>query len=161
MGAVVALCRLRLAHSGADAMLRVLQERLPALSVSLAPPAAMERLWAVLQAGVAVAGTLISDADLSTMHQDWKVQPGGAAHIEGYKLRKAMQMCRRTVSVGMKVMNYFDAALQLSECLIKLNAYRATDTGRQQRRGCPWSAAVCALTADAGTAFHPVILFAG
>lgn len=79
MDAVVALCRLRLAHSGADAMLRVLQEHLPALAASLAPPAAMERLWAVLQAGVAVASTLISDADLSTMHQDCKVQPGLAA----------------------------------------------------------------------------------
>ena len=113
MGAVIALCRLRLAHSGADAMLRVLQEHLPALA--LAPPAAMERLWAVLQAGVAVAGTLISDADLSTMHQDWKVQPGVAAHIEEYRLCDPVQMCSSTASVRIKLRNHFNAAVQLSD----------------------------------------------
>ena len=80
--AVVALCRLRLAHSDADAMLRALQEHLPTLAASAPTPAAMgfrvlgmERLWATLQAGVAVAGTLISDADLRTMHLGWQVQP--------------------------------------------------------------------------------------
>ena len=107
MGALVALCRLRLAHSGADAMLRVLQKHLPSLAASLAPPAAMERLWAVLQAGVAVAGTLISDADLSTMYQDWKVQPGAAAHVEGYGLCHLMQTCRNTARVGMEVKQLF------------------------------------------------------
>ena len=112
MGAVVALCRLRLAHSGADAMLRVLQEHLPALAS--APPAAMERLWAVLQAGVAVAGTLISDVDLSTMHQDWKVQPRVAVLIEKYQLCNPVHMCRMTTSIDIKIRNHFAAAVQLS-----------------------------------------------
>ncbi|KAK9840650.1 hypothetical protein WJX81_006942 [Elliptochloris bilobata] len=76
--AVAALCRLRLAHSGADAALRALQERLPALVACSPPPTVMNRLWATLQAGVAVAGTLISDADLCTLHQDWQIQAGNS-----------------------------------------------------------------------------------
>ena len=72
---VVALCRLCLAHSGADASLRLLQEHLPALTASSPPPQAMARLWSVLQAGVAVAGTVVSDADLHVLYQGWQVSP--------------------------------------------------------------------------------------
>ena len=88
----MALCRVRLAHSGADAMLRALQEQLPALQASSTPPAAMERLWAVLQAGVAVGGTLISDADLSTMRQDWQVRPGVPALCYEHDLLLCMRL---------------------------------------------------------------------
>lgn len=75
MEVVVALCRLCLGHSGADASLRLLQEHLPALTASSPPPQAMARLWSVLQAGVAVAGTVVSDADLHVLHQGWQVPP--------------------------------------------------------------------------------------
>lgn len=70
--ALLALCRLRTAASGADAALRLLQERLPLLAA--APPAAAARVWATLQACVAVAGTLVSDADLRVLRQAWQAR---------------------------------------------------------------------------------------
>jgi hypothetical protein len=70
--ALLALCRLRTAGSGADAALRLLQERLPLLAA--APPAAAARVWATLQACVAVAGTLVSDADLRVLRQGWQAR---------------------------------------------------------------------------------------